>query len=261
MQDCLIAYSIVILVINYPIVIAVEWYARHKKVMVVYAIAETREQKSREMRNSVITTPVHAVLFFLFFYADLVRTGSETLNTAFSTFLVTFIWTEAWHYTSHVAMHWRPLHFIHFEHHRSLLTAPWTSVSFSLLEKTIFSLGILAGLAILSRVYPLSMLGIFSYYVIYFVTNTLGHSNFDFRKPGYYRTVMGKIFNSPTYHALHHARYVRNYGLLTPWLDKLFGTMWEDIDIVQTRISKGNALRRLGEKYVAKIGSSNSPQS
>jgi sterol desaturase/sphingolipid hydroxylase (fatty acid hydroxylase superfamily) len=121
-------------------------------------------------------------------------------------------------------------------------------VSFSLLEKFIFSFGILGGLALLSRWYNLSAFGIFSYYVVYFYTNTLGHANFELRKAGYYHRLMGQIFNSPSYHALHHARYVRNYGLLTPWLDRVFGTEWEDVATVQTRAATGSPLTRLGEK-------------
>lgn len=39
---------------------------------------------------------------------------------------------------------------------------------------------------------------------------------------------MGKRFNSPAYHAIHHARCTRNHGLLTPWLDRVFGTGWSD---------------------------------
>ena len=145
-------------------------------------------------------------------------------------------------------MHTRSLHFIHREHHLSHLTAAWTSVSFSLAEKGVFSFGILGGLALVSHWESLSAFGIFAYYVMYFCTNTLGHANFEFRKPGYYDRFMSRLFNSPTYHALHHARYTKNYGLITPWFDRLFGTRWEDVAAVQTRAAVGVPLTRLGER-------------
>jgi sterol desaturase/sphingolipid hydroxylase (fatty acid hydroxylase superfamily) len=142
----------------------------------------------------------------------------------------------------------KQLHFIHREHHLSLLTEPWTSVSFSFFEKFIFSIGILAMLSVASQFRPLSALGIFAYYILYFLTNTLGHANFEFRREGYCHSLMGKVFNSPSYHAMHHARYIRNYGLLTPWLDQIFGTEWDDAAEVQSRAARGEPLNALSER-------------
>jgi sterol desaturase/sphingolipid hydroxylase (fatty acid hydroxylase superfamily) len=103
-------------------------------------------------------------------------------------------------------------------------------------------------LALISQTHELSAFGIFAYYVLYFFTNTLGHANFEFRKAGYYDSPMGKVFNSPTYHALHHSRYIKNYGLLTPWLDRLFGTEWKDVSLVQKRAAQGYPLSNLTEE-------------
>jgi lathosterol oxidase len=241
-------YATVLAVINYPFVLGVDWYVRNRPVKPVFRVAEPPGQRAREIRNSWLTTPIHAILFVAFIGGGVLRTGVESVILAVGTFVFTFLWTEAWHYASHVAMHARALHFIHREHHLSHLTQAWTSVSFSLIEKFIFSFGILGGLALVSQLQRLSMFGIFAYYVFYFYTNTLGHANFEFRKPGYYRRFMGRIFNSPSYHALHHARYIKNYGLITPWLDRLFGTQWLDVPEVQTRAADGKPLVRLGER-------------
>jgi len=190
-------------------------------------------------------------LFLTFIGSGALVTGFESIGLAIGTFLLAFLWTEVWHYASHVAMHTKTLHFIHREHHRSRVTGPWTSVSFSLLEKSIFSFGILGGLGLVSRWQGLSSLGIFAYYVLYFFTNTLGHANFELREAGYCHRPMGQIFNSPSYHALHHARYIKNYGLLTPWLDRIFGTEWPDTAAAQTRAATGAPLLRLGEKCLS----------
>jgi Delta7-sterol 5-desaturase len=241
-------YAVVLAVVNYPFVLGVDWYVRTRAVKPVYGVEEAPGQRAREVRNSWVTTPVHALLFVAFIGSGALRTGSETVWLAVGTFVLTFLWTEAWHYFSHVALHTRSLHFIHREHHLSRLTAAWTSVSFSMLEKLIFSFGILGTLALVSQWRYLSAFGIFAYYIMYFYTNTLGHANFEFRKPGYYNRFMGRILNSPSYHALHHARYIKNYGLITPWFDRLFGTAWEDVAAVQTRAATGSPLMRLGEK-------------
>jgi Delta7-sterol 5-desaturase len=244
----LATYGVVLAIINYPFVLGVDWYVRTRPVKPVYKVKEQAGQRARERRNSWTTTPVHAVLFVAFIGSGALRAGPESICLAVATFALTFLWTELWHYLSHVALHSKSLHFIHREHHRSRLTAPWTSVSFSLMEKVVFSFGVLGGLALVSHCGNLSAFGIFAYYAMYFFLNTLGHANFEFRKPGYYNRFMGTLFNSPSYHALHHARYTKNYGLITPWFDRLFGTQWEDVGAVQTRAAEGAPLMRLGEK-------------
>ncbi|HWJ25042.1 MAG TPA: sterol desaturase family protein, partial [Flavisolibacter sp.] len=60
------------------------------------------------------------------------------------------------------------------------------------------------------------------------------------------------VFNTPTYHAMHHARYVKNYGLITSTLDRLFNTMWEDYDQVQSRAASEQPLNKLSERMVPK---------
>lgn len=238
----------ILAVINFPFVLLVGKYVALKKVHLVYDVPPSDGQIRREKRNSLTTTPVHALLFLVFIWSGVLVIGEESPGRAGMTFFVALIWTEIWHYASHRAMHLRSLHFIHREHHLSYVTGVWTSVSFSFLEKFIFSFGILGGLAVISRFYPVSAIGITGYYVFYFYTNTLGHANFEFRKPNYRSTILGRIFNSPTYHAMHHARYTRNYGLLTPWLDQLFDTEWKDAGLVQTQAAIGQPLRKLSER-------------
>jgi Delta7-sterol 5-desaturase len=247
------AYGIILAVINYPFVLSMDWYMRHRPVKLVFEVAEPPGQRAREIRNSWVTTPIHALLYVGFIASGALHIEPETVGLALGTFVLTFLWTEIWHYISHVAMHAKALHFIHREHHLSRLTEPWTSVSFSLLEKFIFSFGILGGLALISLLHPLSAFGVFAYYVLYFYTNTLGHAGFEIRQPNYYRRIMGKVLNTPSYHALHHARYIKNYGLITPWFDRLFGTEWVDVPEVQTRAASGEPLLRLGEKCPAEL--------
>ena len=241
----------VLLVINFPFVFAINRMVARPGTKFTYKISQQDGQIKREIKNALITIPVHALLLGGFITSGLLRVEKETLSIAVSSFLITFLWTEIWHYASHIAMHHKSLHFIHREHHKSRVTNPWSSVSFSFLEKFIFSVGIIGFMAGLSHFTPISVFGIGSYYLLYFYTNTLGHANFEFRKPRYYEGFMGKIFNTPSYHAMHHARYTNNYGLMTPWLDKLFGTTWEDFSEVQTRAAESKPLTSLREKAIS----------
>jgi len=237
---------------NFPFVLAIDWYSKHRPVRKIYDVSIDRKQIVREIKNSLITTPIHAVLLAALVESGLLRAGIEKPPSIAITFAIALIWTEIWHYASHRAMHWKPLHFIHREHHLSWATGPWSSVSFSVLEKLIFSLGIIGGMALLSRSFSVSLYGIATYYLVYFFTNALGHSNIEFRSGSYYDSFFGQLFNTPTFHAMHHARYIRNYGLLTPFLDRLFDTAWPDARDVQRRVAGGSPLRKLNERLFAR---------
>jgi len=52
-----------------------------------------------------------------------------------------------------------------------------------------------------------------------------------------YLAFTGKLITSTTYHALHHSRYINNFGLGTRVLDRLFGTEWPDYEPVFERVS------------------------
>jgi Delta7-sterol 5-desaturase len=250
MQTLHLLLALLLAVINYSVVYLVgRWIASHN-VKRVYAPVAEQAQLAREQRNAIVITPVHALIFIALIASGALQPATESWFVGIVTFLIIFLWTEIWHYFSHRAMHHRRLLFMHREHHLSAITNPWTSISFSFMEKFVFSLGIIGFMAITSHWMPISVVAIAAYYVFYFVTNTLGHANVDFRAPGYRHTFMGKCFVSPSYHAMHHARYIKNYGLITPWLDNIFGTAWEDYDAVQTQVARGKPLSRLGERLV-----------
>jgi Delta7-sterol 5-desaturase len=237
---------------NHLIVFAFMLLYKSKKVRLIYNVSANQEQLKEELNNSFFTSPLHAILIWLALFTGFLKDHPATIVSFVYTFLIVFVWTEIWHYFSHRLMHHKSLLWIHREHHKSKITNPLSSMSFSFLEKFIFSVGILAPAAALSFVIPVSLYGIIAYYIFYFITNTLGHSNIEIRKPGYANTFMGKIFNTPAYHAMHHARYVKNYGLITSVLDRLFNTMWEDYDKVQTRAAENKPLQKLSERMIPK---------
>ena len=240
--------AVVLASINFLFVIIIHRHVHTKLVKHVYKVRAAEGQDAWERRNGLITTPVHALILLVLFQSGVLRVVEDGVGRALMSFLTAFIWTEIWHYATHRVMHITRLHAIHREHHRSRVTQPWTSVSFSFSEKFVFSAGIVGFLSLMSWWIPQSAIGISMYYILYFYTNTLGHSNFEFRQAGYRKTWMGKVFNSPSYHAMHHARYIKNFGLLTPWLDKLFGTEWADEAQVLDRAALGRPLTRLNER-------------
>lgn len=241
-------------VANHIIVFSFIQLYKSKKVRRIYNLEASQEQLKEELHNSFLTSPLHAVLIGCALYSGLLKDPATTWFNFTYTFLIVFVWTEIWHYFSHRAMHHKSLLWIHREHHKSKITNPLSSISFSFMEKFLFSVGILAPMVFLSSFMPVSFYGIIAYYIFYFVTNVLGHSNFEIRDPGYAKTWIGKIINTPAYHAMHHARYVKNYGLITSTLDRLFNTMWEDYDKVQSRAALEQPLAKLSERLMPKTG-------
>jgi sterol desaturase/sphingolipid hydroxylase (fatty acid hydroxylase superfamily) len=225
---------------------------KSKKVRRIYNLEASQDQLKEELKNSFLTSPLHSFIIGLVLYFGILKDYESTILNVTYTFLIVFVWTEIWHYFSHRAMHIKALLFIHREHHKSKITNPLSSISFSFLEKLIFTVGIILPVAALSWYMPISFYGIIAYYLFYFVTNALGHSNMEIRKPGYTQTWIGRVINTPAYHAMHHARYVKNYGLITSTLDRLFNTMWEDYDKVQTRAASEQPLQKLSERLIAK---------
>ena len=219
----------------------------------VFDVDPSAAQVHSEITSSFLTSPVHVMLTFLFIEIGLFAESNVVL--LIPTFLGVFLWVEVWHYASHRAMHHKRFHRMHRHHHRSRAVNIFSSFSFSISEKAVFTIGILLPVYAVDTWVPLSAEGFFLYYLFYFYTNTLGHSNYEFRKPGYLQTWMGRCVNSPTYHALHHARYIGHYGLMTPFLDRWLNTQWEDYPAIFERVAAGQPLEQLKDR----IGAGSSP--
>lgn len=211
----------------------------------IYAVAIPAKQLRRELLNS-IHTPIHAVILAAFLYAGCF--SNRTVLGFALTLAAAFVWAEIWHYVSHRAMHWQPLHWIHAEHHRSHINSPFTAISFSFTEKLVFDTGYLGVLALADRVVGLNFYGIAAWYVGYLIINSFSHANFEFR-PANYNAFLGKLLTSTTYHSLHHSRYTGNYGLATRVLDRALKTEWDDYERLYARVTgEGPPLRHIRER-------------
>jgi Delta7-sterol 5-desaturase len=235
-------------------VMALFWYvaARRRWTLcsrTIYDLPVSPDQIRREALNS-LHAPTHAVWLALFM---LVGSFAATGWISFvATALLTTAWAEVWHYASHRAMHWKPLHWIHKEHHKSHLNTYLTAISFSFTEKLIFDLGLLGLLALIDLGVGLNVYGVAAWYIGYLLINSYSHANFELKSPGYNRSI-GKVITSTTYHSLHHSRYTGNYGLGTRFMDRLFGTEWEDYERLYDRIcDEQRPLKKLSEKVPAR---------
>ena len=210
------------------------------------------ERQLRRERRNARHAPLPAVILLLSLTAG-AFSGTSWVSFGMS-LLVTTVWAEVWHYASHRAMHRAPLLAIHREHHASHLNTPYTALSFSFPEKLLFDTGLLVPLTLLDRWLSLNVFGIVAWYAGYLVINGFSHANFEIKSQAFLRSY-GRLLTTTTYHALHHSRYVGNYGLGTRVLDRCFGTEWEDYERVYVRVvGQRQPLTRLSER-VDPVGS------
>ena len=238
-------------------VMALFWYAAFQNKWkicerTIYDLPISDQQIKREMKNS-LHSPIHALIMAAFLAFGFFQNGSFW-SFVYSAVLTT-VWAEIWHYTSHRAFHLRALHWIHLEHHKSHLNSPFTAISFSFTEKLVFDIGLLGLLALVDYFVSLNFFGIAGWYIGYLVINSFSHANFELKSKHYNRW-WGKLITSTTYHSLHHSRYTGNYGLGTRVLDRVFKTEWDDYERLYDRISEERKpLSKLREKVEAPAAS------
>lgn len=202
-------------------------------------------QLRREFKNS-LHAPMPA-----FMLAGALALGffQNTTWTSFMLSLIlTTVWTEIWHYASHRAYHLRPLHWIHVEHHKSHINSWLTALSFSFTEQFIFDVGIVVPFMAIDHFVGLNFYGIAGWFIGYLVINSLHHANYEIKSERFNR-LLGQVLATTTYHSLHHSRYIKNFGLGTRVLDRLFHTEWTDYEPAYDRITRdATPLKTLGEK-------------
>lgn len=131
------------------------------------------------------------------------------------------LWWEAWFYLGHRLLHARWLYAWHRPHHADRGVHP--SLCFSAGETALLSSGFYAPLAVSSHaLHAVSAPTLAMTFAVAYALNVSQH--LDAREGALDRAPLRHLLNSARYHARHHARSRGNYGLVTPWLDRLFAT-------------------------------------
>lgn len=176
------------------------------------------------------------------------RLAPFSVGATVATFAFLFVGFEVWFYATHRLLHTRALYRFHAQHHVAQVTNPLTSLSFSLVERMVL-LGGNFGLVILAlEVIPVTQAGVALYIVSNYVLNVVGHGNTEWLPERFVSTWLGRQVLTPTFHAMHHARYQGHYGLYTTVLDRWFGTAFDDYPQVHARARAGQGLERVGER-------------
>ncbi|MBX5481344.1 MAG: sterol desaturase family protein [Myxococcaceae bacterium] len=219
------------------------WQARR-----IYQRGFGDKQLRTEARAAAVVVIADAAAFAFVRSGGWLPFSKPTPGRTLFTVALLFAWYELWFYATHRVMHTRRLYRIHAHHHLAKVTHPISSLNFGLVERGILLVGFLGFAALAARVVPITLPGLVTYMMLNYVLNVWGHLNVELLPAGYGRSWMARLFISTTFHALHHARYTGHYGLFTPVLDRLFGTVFEDYPEVHARAATGNGLTTMGER-------------
>ncbi len=126
------------------------------------------------------------------------------------------IWNDVHFWLNHRLLHTRRLVRFHGDHHRSVVTTPWSTYSFHPIEAIM--LGNIILLPML--VHDFYFWSLASVPVLSLLLNVIGHANYDFLP----RVSDTHPLAASRRHHLHHARPAGNYGFALAFMDQLMRT-------------------------------------
>jgi sterol desaturase/sphingolipid hydroxylase (fatty acid hydroxylase superfamily) len=227
----LVYFRVVFLAGLTAVLLRTDW-ARARRV---FAEAPPPRQKWVELRAGVLLLAWDAALLTGLRFAPWTPAHPlEPLGLVLG-FTLAFGFNEAWFFATHWLLHRPRLFFIHAQHHVARVCDPFTSVSFSLVEHVLATTPPLVVSWAMTLVLPVPIEAAALFGFVVWVGDVYAHSNLEPWPAGFTETWPGKVFATPTHHALHHARLNGHYGLYTRWLDRLFGTEFDDYAAVHAR--------------------------
>jgi lathosterol oxidase len=214
----------------------------------VYRRALAPGQLRREAWAAVGVVICDALLVGLFRYFAGPRMAPFSVPVALLSYAWMFVGFEVWFYVTHRLLHTRALYRFHAQHHVAQVTEPLTSLSFSVVERLVLMVGSMGLVLLAMEVMPVTQAGVMGYILTNYFLNVVGHGNTEWLPRRFVSSWAGRLFFTPTFHALHHARYQGHYGLFTVVLDRWLGTAFGDYVQVHARAREGHGLARIGER-------------
>lgn len=184
-----------------------------------------RAQLLREVGNTLLTMLFSSVVPVL-----LMVSSREPLAEPWQLallFVGLLLLNDAWFYLVHRLLH-TPWLFkrVHSVHHRSIAVNPFTSYSFHPIEGLALTLWVVPVLLFVPV--PLPLLGALQ--VLGLLNNVNAHLGYELFPRWFVRVPPFKWLTSSTFHNLHHASVVGNYGLMLRVWDRAFGTERADYE-------------------------------
>ena len=203
----------------------------HRKVIPKFA---ARKDVRREVALSALTCVIYSAVVLLTLLA--VQRGWTRLYFDLDAFgwwwfaaslVITIFLHDAYFYWTHRLMHLRALYpIMHRAHHRSTNPTPWAAYAFDPLEAFLHA-GIFPLVVFLYPIHPAAFI---LFMMVQVGFNVFGHSGFEIFPHWFLKSWLGKFFNTPTNHTMHHQHFSCNYGLYFNIWDRLMGTNHQDYE-------------------------------
>ncbi|GMU00403.1 hypothetical protein KH5H1_45230 [Corallococcus caeni] len=224
------------------------WRTRLAERFRVYRRELAKGQLRSEALAAVGVVLTDAVLIATFRYFSGPLVAPFNLTRALWSYAWMFVGFEVWFYATHRLLHLPRFYRFHAQHHVAQVTEPLTALSFSVAERLVLMGGGLSLHFAAMHLMPGTQVGILAYMMTNYLLNAFGHGNTEWLPKRFVTSWVGRVFFTPTFHALHHARYQGHYGLYTVVLDRWFGTAFPDYALVHARARAGEGLTRIGER-------------
>jgi aldehyde decarbonylase len=170
-------------------------------------------------------TMIIVYYFGLFHNLPVLRTDGFIGRDILMHILVHATIVEFLYYWAHVALHWQPIYKrYHQYHHKSINTEPRTALSFEVGERLLYTALFAIAPIVVDTLGYQSYFAFFSYLVLFDLMNEGGHINFEVVGPWWFNSPLRFIVYTPSFHAIHHTKFKKNFSLFMPWPDMLFGS-------------------------------------
>ena len=220
---------------------------------VIYKVPLVKNQFVRELKQSHWTFVFDSLVFAALIHFALISTAAESTGKMVLTVAAHFIFFELYFYLTHRALHTKAFYWIHRAHHVAHVAQPITSASFSFLERVILFTGFMFPFVVITAIFgSTSLIAIAICLLINDVFNIFGHLNIEFYPKILGTSFMRNILNSPTGHAMHHARFDGNYGLISSFFDVIFKTRFKDNKQVFMSTNTGTPMTSLHQNFLTK---------
>ena len=220
---------------------------------VIYKVPLAKNQFVRELKQSHWTFIFDSLVFAALIHFALVSTAAESTGKMVLTVTAQFIFFEVYFYLTHRALHTKAFYWIHRAHHIAHVSQPITSASFSFLERVILFSGFIFPFVVITAIFGSTSLPTIAIcLLINDVFNVFGHLNIEFYPKILGTSFIRNILNSPTGHAMHHARFDGNYGLISPIVDVIFRTRFKDNEQVFVSTNTGTPMTSLHQNFLTK---------
>jgi len=166
-------------------------------------------------------------------YTDVSEFGLLYLPISFVLILIIH---ETYYYWLHRWMH-RPkiYRWIHKTHHNSIINSPWTSFSFHPMESILQA----AIVPLLFVFLPTHYSIIMAMLVWMTVSATINHLDIEIYPENSEKHWFGKWIIGATHHSMHHAKFIKNFGLYFTFWDKWMGTESDEYEQLFRERTKG----------------------